>query len=449
MSFVRAVFQRTATVVAQPVHRTGPTAPLAPWFFAAGMAASLSIAIFGGLLFGAFAATESGISRGRWTETVQAHGDLQLFGWVAVFISILTFEFIIRVNARGAPLPLVGRLVVVASFAGGALLSAAGKVWNEEIGVAWPIGAGLIALGSIVFVWLVFTVRPANPVQKDPHSLWFRSASLWLLLAALAGLAGALRASGGIMALPESAFVVELVVRGFVLNSVFAVAIRAVPGHLGLPIIQRRRHGLLWILVNASLIVWLGGSGAFGIADSDWLRQAGNLGLGVTLLLATWWLGMPTLFRHWVAQPYYRAMVPIAWLGLVAYGAALTAAAIFPGWGERDLFAVGGIRHIFMLGFMAPLMVAMSDIVLARFGTGQILAERWIPVAFVLVVISWPLRVVLPLLTNETTMFSHSVYGSAAILATAGLGIMGWVCVKNALAIRRLSLKREGAQSAA
>ncbi len=445
MSFARSVFQRWATSGDSPAQPAGPGAPSVPWFFAAGMAAALAIAIFAGLLFGAFAATESGISHGRWTETVQAHGDLQLFGWVAVFLAILTFEFIVRINGRGAAFPVRPRLMVIAMFGVGAVLRALGQTWNDQLGFVWPIGAALIVLGSLLFAGMVLSVRPPNRIRLQPQPLWFWTASLSIVVAAVAGLAGSLRATGGVMDLAESRFVVELTVRGFVLNTIFAVAVRAFPGHLGLPMMQRGPHQTLWIMVNASLAAWLLGSGAFFLGDVEWLRQVGNFGLGVSLLLATWWLGMAGMLRNRVWRPYYRAMIPIAWVGVVAYAVALIGAAMFPGWGERDIFVTGGIRHIFMLGFMAPLMIGMSDVVLGRFGTGQILGERWLPWGFALVVISWPLRVVLPLFTSETNMLSHSVYGTAAILATAGLAIVGWICLKNALAIRQLVLARRRA----
>lgn len=409
------------------------------------MAASLAIAVFGGLLFGAFAATESGLSHGRWTETVQAHGDLQLFGWVAVFVSVVTFEFIIRINARGAALPLRGRLFVVSAFALGAILRAIGQVWNPELGILWPIGAILIALGSFVFAGLVFSVRPPNAIRDETQPLWLWSASAWLVLASIAGFAGALRATGGVMALDESRFVVELMVRGFILTTILGIAVRAFPGHLGLPMIERTRHRVLWVMVNASLVIWLLGSGAFFLGDTSLLRQAGDFVLGIALLLATFWLGLSIVVRNWTTRPYYRAMIPIAWLGLIAYAVALIAAAFFPGWAERDIFAAGGIRHIFMLGFMAPLMVAMADVILARFGTGKILHERWLPIGFACLILAWPLRVVLPLFTPDVNMLSHSLYGAAAIFATAGLGILGWVCLTNAIAMRELVAARQRA----
>lgn len=444
MAFARSVLQRFATSAAAASH-SGPTPSPAPWFFAAGMAASLAIAIFGGLLFGAFAATESGPAHGRWTETVQAHGDLQLFGWVAVFVAILTFEFIIRINARGAALPLRARLFVVSAFGLGAVLRAVGQVWNPEAGILWPIGATFIALGSFVFAGLVFSVRPPNAIRDETQPLWLWSAAIWLVLASVAGFAGALRATGGVMALDESRFGVELMVRGFMLNTILGIAVRAFPGHLGLPMIERTRHRALWLMVNVSLLIWLLGSGAFFLGDASLLRQIGDFILGVALVLATFWLSLSIVVRNWTTRPYYRAMIPIAWVGLIAYAVALIAAAFFPGWAERDIFAAGGIRHIFMLGFMAPLMMAMADVVLARFGTGQILHERWLPIGFVLLILAWPLRVVLPLFTSEISMVSHSIYGAAAIFATVGLGLLAWVCLTNALAIRQLVVARQRA----
>ncbi|MGH2633387.1 MAG: hypothetical protein ACRDG3_08245 [Tepidiformaceae bacterium] len=407
------------------------------------MGLSLAIAIFGGLVLAFFAATQTGIGEDRWTETVQAHGDLQLFGWVAVFVAVLTFEFIIRVNARGAPLPIAPRLTVLGTLAGGALLRAAGQLWNAQLGFLWPIGAGLIVVGSLVFAWLVWSVKPPRPVRLDPQPLWFWTGAAWLISAAVAGFAGSLQATGGIMPLEDSRLTVELVIRGLVLCSIFAVGVRAFPGHLGLPMLELRRHRALYVLMNASLVVFALGTGAFFLPDAGWLRHIGDFGLAVTLLLATWWMGLPSLMQRFGWQPYYRAMIPIAWLGFVAYAVALGAGAIFPGWGERDILAEGGIRHIFLLGAMAPLMIGMADIVLARFGTGEIAGERWLPVAFALVFVAWPLRVVPPLLTSASGGAAYqSLLGSADVLAAAGLAVAAGVCLRNARQIREIHQRR-------
>lgn len=408
------------------------------------MGLSLAIAIFGGLVLAFFAATQTGIGEQHWTETVQAHGDLQLFGWVAVFVTVLTFEFIVRVNARGAPLPIAPRLAVLGSLAGGALLRAAGQLWNAQVGFLWPAGAGLILAGSLVFAALVWSVRPPRPVRFDPQPLWFWTGAAWLIAAATAGLAGSLRATGGIMQLEDSRLTVELLIRGFVLCSIFAVAMRAFPGHLGLPLLELKRHRALYALMNASLVAFALGSGAFFLPDAGWLRHTGDFGLSVTLLLATWWMGLPTLLRRVSMQPYYRAMIPVAWVGFVAYAIALGAGAIFPGWGERDILAEGGIRHIFMLGAMAPLMIAMADIVLARFGTGEIAGERWLIVAFTLVVVAWPLRVIPPLVTSASGGGVYeSLLGTADLLAAAGLAVAAVICLRNARQIRELHRRRQ------
>ena len=412
------------------------------------MGLSLAIAVFGGLVLAFFAATQTGIGQDRWTETVQAHGDLQLFGWVAVFVAVLTFEFIIRLNARGAPLPIAPRLTVLGCLAGGALLRAAGQLWNAEAGLLWPIGAALIVAGAVVFAGLVWSVRPPRPVRLDPQPLWFWTGAGWLILAAVAGFAGSLRATGGIMQLPDSRLCVELLIRGFVMSSIFAVGMRAFPGHLGLPMLGLRRHQALYALMQASLVLFALGTGAFFLPDAGWLRHIGDVGLAITLVLGTWWLGLPSLFRRFEWQPYYKAMIPIAWLGVVVYALALGAGAIFPGWGERDLLTEGGIRHIFLLGAMAPLMVAMADIVLARFGTGEIAGERWLIVAFVLLVAAWPLRVVPPLLTSDSSAALYqSLLGVADVLAALGLAVAATVCLRNARQMRAIYQRRQRVQA--
>jgi len=294
----------------------------------------------------------------------------------------------------------------------------------------------------------VWSVKPPRPVRLDPQPLWFWTAAAWLIAAAVAGFAGSLRATGGIMPLADSRLTVELVIRGLVLCSVFAVGARAFPGHLGLPMLELRRHRALYILMNVSLVLFALGTGAFFLPDAGWLRHIGDLGLAVTLLLATWWMGLPSLLRRFSWQPYYKAMIPIAWLGFVAYALALGAGAIFPGWGERDILAEGGIRHIVLLGAMAPLMIGMADIVLARFGTGEIAGERWLIVAFVLVVVAWPLRVVPPLITSDSAgAVYESLLGAADVLAAVGLAVVAYVCLRNARQIRDIHQRRQHAHA--
>jgi hypothetical protein len=93
-------------------------------------------------------------------------------------------------------------------------------------------------------------------------------------------------------------------------------------------------------------------------------------------------------------------------------------------------------------------MVAMADIVLARFGTGEIAGERWLVAAFVLLVAAWPLRVVPPLLTSDSSAALYeSLLGVADVLAALGLAVAASVCLRNARQMRAIYQRRQRVQA--
>jgi uncharacterized protein involved in response to NO len=428
------IAMRRASAIARP--------PAMPWLFAAAMAASTAIAAFGGLVLGYLAATESGFGSRHWTEAVQAHGHLQLAGWATVFVAALTFEFVVRLNQRPALLPAWPRAGVLLALSLGAILEAVGQVWHGRLGFAWPLGAGVVLAGTAGFALIVFRVPAPRPLREDFHSLWFRTAAGWLVAATALQFLTAARASLSIAPLDDSRLTTELVMRGFVLSSVVAVGLRAFPGHLGLTPVGSGRQRAAWSGLTASVVAWAAGSGAYGLPDSEVLRVAGDLLFAATVLLLTGWLQVLRPLREPRGGPRYRVLVPVAWLALCAYALALAAAAVFELFGDRSLYEAGAVRHIFLLGFMAPLMVAMAHIVLARFGTGHVLSENWLTAAFVLLMVAWPLRVLPVLLSDSPGAGARHVLGAAGAVAFVALALFALVAARNALAIFRRSRVR-------
>ena len=419
---------------AQVVQRM---APQGMWLFAAAMAASLALAVCGGLVLGVMAATRSGIARARWVETVQAHGDIQLWGWTAVFVVALVFEFIVRLNGR-PPFPVAPRLAVLLLLAAGALVSASGRVlghFEQPLAVG---GSTLIVAGSAAFAFLIMRVPAIRPLKVDLHPLFFRAGAAWLVLAALAGLIASIRMQSGVTSLEESRVVVECFLRGFVANIIVAVALRAFPGHLGLPEVGAPSQRALWALINGSLLLWAAGTAGFGLAGVEALQRGGDLIFAAAMLWATVAFKIGRAVRHWGrASERYQVMVPVAWVGLVAYAAALAAQAI-AGWGSGyspALLEAGAVRHIFMLGFMAPLLIAMAHVVLERFGTGRVFWRNWLTAAFASLIVAWPLRVLPPFVDPGVGVTARGVMGAAGVLAAIGLAVAAGVAARNAIAI--------------
>ncbi len=414
-----------------------PAPPRAPWLFAAAMAVSVAIAVAGGLVLGFLAATETGFGESHWTQAVQAHGRLQLAGWTVVFVAALSFEFIVRLNQRG-PLPLLPRVLVLGGLGIGALLEAAAQTWYGTIGFLWIPGAALTFASSIGFAALIMRVRAAYSFRLDLQPLFFRLAAGWLVLAGAAALVAAIRADEAVLAIRDSHLTAELLARGFVLNTIVAVALRAFPGHLGLEPLPVRKQVVVMAVLNIALVAWATGLGAFGLTGSGPLRAVGDLALAAGIVLFTAWMGVLTPLRNPAGGPNYRVLVPVAWLGLTVYAGALVVAAPAEFDGGLSLYQAGAIRHIFLLGFMAPLMAAMAHIVLARFGTGGVKWERLLTAAFVGLMAAWPLRVLPVLFTDSPGVIGRGILGAAAIVAAASLGAMAVVAAANAFAIRDL-----------
>lgn len=413
--------------VTQRVPRRGA------WLPFAAMTASLLLAAAAGLLFGTLAATQTSIARDRWLPTVQAHADIQLWGWFAVFIVTLVFEFIVRLNRAPAIAP-TPRAATFLLLGGGAAISATGRVLDPAMQPLVLSGAVLTALGAALFAVLVFRVPPARPYREDLHPLFFRLGAAWLMIAAIASTLAAARGAGGVAQQDDLAVAIETLLRGFVLNIVIAVGLRAFPGHLGIPPVAVTRQRVIGVLANGGLIVWLVGAGGLGRAGFDLVRHAGDLLFALSLAWAT------------VVFPVFRAVVPgrtrpdraqalvaTAWLGLVVYAAVLTgqtALALARG-EDPQVLAGGATRHIYMLGFVAPLLIAMGHVVMERFGTGRLRAANWLTTSFILLAIAWPLRVLPPLLGDGTGALAHSVMGTAGLLATVALVIAAGVSARN------------------
>lgn len=408
-------------------------APGGAWVLHAALGLSLLIAAFGGVVLGVFAATGTGPGRDRWLATVQAHGDLQLWGWFAVFIGALTFEFIVRLNRRPA-VPFRTRVIVLVLLGSGALVSATGRLAGAQAIVMG--GTGLEVAGAALFAAVVFRVPPARPWHEDLHPAFFRSGALWLVVAAVIELFAARAMQAGATPAGVLHVAAECVLRGFVLNVTVAVGLRAFPGHLGLPSVSVRSQRAIGLLLNGGLVLWVAGS-ALDVAG---LRAVGDLLLVAALGWMTVTFGLPGAMRAgWRARERPQWMVPLAWLGLVAYALGLTAGALAPVAGATpQLLTAGAIRHALMLGFVGPLLLAMSHVVLERFGIGHLLWRDALTSAFVLLVVSWPLRVLPPLAAGGDGMAARGAMGIAGLLVTAGLVLAAAVVLRNGLAVAKL-----------
>lgn len=397
-----------------------------PETFALWMAGAAVIAAVAGIVLGVLAAAEAGVGVSRWSETVQAHGRLQLSAFAAPFICALAMEFMPRLNQQPM-LPLRERVGIPALLAVGALAMGLGQVfelpWNW-----WVVPAtGVVLGGATWFAVVAVRFRSPRPPSIDPQPLYFRAAGVWLAVAALIAVWGVLDAEARVVPLDLSGATHEVFLRGFVTLTIGAVAIRAFPGHLGTEPMSLQTQRLCLAGISASVALWLAGAGLGNMDGIGWLTRVADVGFAASLLAFTVGIGVFNGWRSRLDGPRYGVLIPVAWLGVVVYAVLLAVVAILPGGRDLTLYQDGAIRHTYMLGFMVPLMVAMAHVVLARFGVGRIRQENLLTASFVALVVSWPLRVIPAIVSDAPSEFGQVLLSTAGGLAMVGFALLAWV----------------------
>ena len=414
----------------------GPQSPVGrqPWLFAAFLSGAALLAVFGGIVLGILAALELWVGGDRWTQSVQAHGRLQLFGFVATFIVVLVFEFLPRLNQRPAFSRRV-RIGVPAILATSSVFLAVGQVWHAELPFLL-LPAGLtFCVGSLLFALIVWGVRSPFSLRRDPQPLFLRAAAVWLVVAAALSLWAFAAGDSGVIFPADSRIVIETFLRGFVMLTITGIALRAVTGHLGVKPLTARRQIMILAAQNGFLLLWLAAQGAGSLPRFEPLIRIADTGYAAAILLLTAWLGVLSPLRRQRGSRY-ELLIPLAWVGLVAYAVMLAGAAALYGQSGLSLYQEGAIRHTFLLGFVLPFMVAMAHIVLARFGTGVVPWENALTGSFALLLAAWPLRV-LPALSDAPSGGGEVLLATAGFLAMGGLALLAAVSARTAFAVAK------------
>ncbi len=338
------------------------------------------------------------LARVPYTGLVQAHGQLQLFGWLGLAVLGVTFQamatlFHVEIEAPAAR--AAARLATV--VLGLELLGVALRLMAPLVpGAAGTPGAVLLlasalALAGAFALTLEAHVRTLARRPRDTRApgilprflavglvLWFMA-----LLANLDGAIEALRhgpASAGAMDGAHEAFIVAAMTGGL---AVFALgmSLRVVTGWLDLPAPDLRRAGWAWWpLAAAAVLRALASSLPAGAATPALVAGAALWAAGV-------WTYLPVLRGLWSEAvvtvgggPRGEADPPLAWYVRTAYAwlalssvlalaeAALTLAGrVGAPWAAAAPWVADAGRHAVLFGFLGLLTAGLSGRLAAAF----------------------------------------------------------------------------------
>ena len=383
---------------------------------------------FGGFLF---AAGALGLPIGAWwAATAQAHGHIQLFGWVGLPVCGIGWHFLPRL--RGAPhadphramlalgllaLGQLGRVLAQPALAAGIATAA---TWRLML-----LGSGALELAGATIV-LAAVARlprqgPALAMREGFRAIWplvlTAFSFCWLVLALnLAGLVELGLSGATLVAAPLDRATIDLTLYGFLLPMAVAMSARLSPLYFRTPPVDPRalRAGLA--LTGTGLALRLGGDSGHHVTVAGFgrLLQAGGLVLFVLALgIFARRRPSPRAVRRLATDPaHLHTLTAYAWFLL---GTALV------GWQGLALLAPGlpappdGERHAFGAGYLTLLILGIGVRLLPGFARRPLRHEGYCWATLVLANGAALLRVGLPLLTT----------GALAPLASVALAVSG------------------------
>ena len=357
-----------------------------------------------------------------WAALAQAHGRLQLFGWVGLFVLSVAFHFLPRL--RGAPLrwPWLVSWVLVAQVVGLALrglsqplLALMPNAWLWQALLVLSGALEVVGLGLALTIFIGTFAQRGAPALRARPALW----SVWpfllcvgasLGLATLINLVNVIQAAsgGGIVPPAGDDVSVTLGLLGFLVPMALAMSARALPLYAGLESISRR---ILWpaaFVYSAglalALVGMLGESGGLW-AGADFARVEG-LGfalIGLTLIGFVALLGrlmsargrLPERVRQLAPKPEqatgayvrhisnerarfgpYVALIGSAYGWAFVAGLLLALDGVAQALGQVAPITLDAPRHSLAVGFIALLLAGVSVRMIPGFSGGSIASAR-------------------------------------------------------------------------
>jgi hypothetical protein len=384
-----------------------------------------------------------GISTGTWAlyqmafaggtvlpSHLQLHAHIQILGFAGLFIFGVALHALPRI--LGAPLASRATMATVLyGVGGGALLRAIGQPltpWAAGRFVSLLSGA-LEMAGVLAFAAWALPILAGRRSGRDPLCLHVLAGTLWAIAAALLSAAQSVHLAGH----PDPALSPSLIepfyfvaLYGFVLSFIFGFASRMVPAFLRLP---APTHRSAWAVLALQAAGVLSALSAFlpllgeSAARRLYLLAALLVASAAVVFLAASGILKPRGIR--LADLPIRA--PFVALGLfaISFGGSAVAELL---WKTVHKFLWDGARHLFTIGFLTLLILAMSLRVVPAF-TGKILARpRLARVAFALVGIGALLRAMQILVAfGWGGLGLYRIVGTSGLLVTAG--VLCWAVV--------------------
>lgn len=378
--------------VSLPLLEHRPARALQP--YALGAISALLLALVIGFPLGILVAYSGARDIGlgaRWTPLIQAHGHVQIMGWLGLFLVGVAFQVVPRFKQVPLRLP---QLVIpsIALIAVGLIARTVSQPYADgQAAAATMLGSAVIeAMGATGFVAAI-TATLLSARRKN-YDWYLLAACGWLMASAVANIAVVAELAVDrqtVIATAKNDPLITMQLFGFVALFIFGVSIRILPHFLSL-----RPPSVAWLLpamllYNAGLLVRA--TSGWVSAYADWTRPdelyavaAYAMAGGVLILVLALKVHLPGLPKDTgEADRGHMKVIRTAygWLALAFAIDVWFATRLLGGW-SPDFFEAGVVRHALALGFAMQMIMGVGRRLLPALATRPVRHRLVLDISF-------------------------------------------------------------------
>jgi metal-sulfur cluster biosynthetic enzyme len=408
-----------------------------PYFIA--VVASIAIAVLGGFPLGILAALGGGRDIGlgaRWTPIVQAHGHLQLVGFVGLFIVGIAYHVLPRFKNTELALPRLA-LPSIALLALGAVLRTITQPWADSGAIAaLLVASGVLELaGAAAFAAVL--VGTLARTQRKNYDRYLITAAAWFVAASTANLltVGELARDGGsVVQASRDTPLLEMYFFGFIALFVLGVSIRVLPHFVSLRAPQVRYLTPALTLYTVGLLVRVGSGWLSAYSDwtrPDWLPAVSTYAMAAAVGVFVFALNLqrPAVRDESsdAPGPHERLIrTAYVWLVIAFVIEAWYATKGLAGDFQPDMLEAGGARHALALGFVTQMIFGVGSRALPVFAGKKLYSERLVVVAWILINVATLFRVGHAIIPAGSATFRFDQIAVAGALALFAVFIFAY-----------------------
>ncbi len=439
---------RRAEAVSLPVVDERPQQPFETYRLA--IFTSLALALVGGLPLAVLVALGGGRDIGlglRWAPLVQAHGHLQLVGFVGVFIVGIAYHVLPRFKNTELRYPGLA-LASIGLLAGGVVLRTATQPWadSDPIGALFVVSALIELAGALAFVVVVVSTLRSTP--RKNYDRYLLAAVAWFAAASVANLVvvGEVISDGVTTAASSRGTpLLEMYVFGFVILFILGVSVRVLPHFLSLrpPRVQFLAPALL--LFNTALLARVGSgwlAAYTGWSNPDWLHTAAVYGMGAAVLSFAFALNLhraAVRADDGVTVGGHERLIRVAYVWLVIAFAIEVwyASRGLAGDFRPDFLEQGAARHALAVGFFMQMIFGVGARALPAFAGRSLYSQRLLGITWVLINIAVIVRVGHAVIPSGSTTFRFDHIAASGAIAFLAVSLFAYNITRTLTPSRR------------